>query len=88
MASIQIRRCRRIAILEVRLTDAETGAPIRFTPVWLNTFETSTDENGVASFDIPAGTYTLKVRSPMYEPHTATIDVPGTIEIKLRRILL
>jgi hypothetical protein len=88
MASTKTWRCRRIAILEVRLTDAETGAPIRYTPVWLNTFETSTDENGLARFDIPAGTYILKVRSPMYEPHTATIAVPGTIEIKLRRILL
>ncbi len=75
-------------LLNVRLIDSETGAPIRYTPVWLDSFQTSTDQNGQARFDVPAGTYTLKVRSPLYEPYTALATVPGTVEVKLRRILL
>ncbi|MBS7633743.1 carboxypeptidase regulatory-like domain-containing protein [Candidatus Bathyarchaeota archaeon] len=75
-------------ILNVRLVDAETGAPIRYTPVWLNSFQSSTDQNGHARFDIPPGTYTLKVRSPLYEPYTAPATVPGTVTVTLRRILL
>ena len=77
-----------MAILEIRLIDAETGAPIRYTPLWLDSFQTSTDENGMASFDVSAGTYILKIRSPLYEPCTAKVTVPGSIEVKLRRILL
>ena len=77
-----------MAILEIRLTDAETGAPIRYTPLWLDKVQTSTDENGLARFDVSAGTYILKIRSPLYEPYTAKVRVPGSIEIKLRRILL
>ena len=75
-------------LLSVRLIDSETGAPIRYTPVWLDSFQTSTDQNGSARFDVPAGTYTLKVRSPLYEPYTAPATVQGTITVKLRRILL
>jgi len=77
-----------MAVLNIRLTDSETGAPIRYTPVWLDNFQTSTDQNGQARFDVPAGTYTLKVRSPLYEPYTTPATVPGTVEVKLRRILL
>ena len=77
-----------MAVLNIRLTDSETGAPIRYTPVWLNNVQTSTDQNGSARFDVPAGTYTLKVRSPLYEPYTAPATVPGMVEVKLRRILL
>jgi len=77
-----------MAVLSIRLTDSETGAPIRYTPVWLDSFQTSTDQNGSARFDVPAGAYTLKVRSPLYEPYTAPATVPGTVEVKLRRILL
>jgi uncharacterized membrane protein len=75
-------------LLSVRLVDSETGAPIRYTPVWLDSFQTSTDQNGQARFDVPAGTYTLKVRSPLYEPYTVQVTAPGTVEVKLRRILL
>jgi hypothetical protein len=74
--------------LNVRLIDSETGAPIRYTPVWLDSFQSSTDQNGHARFDVPAGTYTLKVRSPLYEPYTVPTTVPGTVTVKLRRILL
>jgi len=75
-------------LLNVRLIDSETGAPIRYTPVWLDSIQTSTDQNGQARFDVPAGTYTLKVRSPLYEPYTVPATVPGTATVKLRRILL
>jgi hypothetical protein len=74
--------------LNIRLIDSETGAPIRYTPVWLDGFQSSTDQNGQARFDVPAGTYTLKVRSPLYEPYTVPTTVPGTVTVKLRRILL
>jgi len=77
-----------IAILEVHLTDAETGSPIRFTPVWVDTHQTSTDDKGVARFDVPEGRYTLKIRSPIYEPYSWPIVAPGRYEVKLRRILL
>ena len=77
-----------MAILEIRLVDAETGAPIRYTPLWLDGYQTSTDENGMARFDVSTGTYTLKIRSPLYEPYTTRVTVPGSIEVKLRRILL
>jgi hypothetical protein len=68
--------------------DAETNVPIRYTPIWLGSYQAATDEKGIASFDVPLGTYTLKVRSPVYEPYTTTLAVPGSYEIKLRRILL
>jgi hypothetical protein len=77
-----------MAVLNIRLTDSETGAPVRYTPVWLDSIQTSTDQNGSVRFDVPAGTHTLKVRSPLYEPYTAPATVPGTVEVKLRRILL
>lgn len=78
----------KMVLVEVLLRDAETGTPIRYTPVWLDTNQTSTDINGLAKFDVPLGKYTLKVRSPVYEPYTATVTAPGSYEIKLRRILL
>jgi hypothetical protein len=70
------------------LIDAETNAPIRYTPVWLGPHQVATDERGIARFDVPPATYTLKVRSPVYEPYTTTLRAPGSYEIKLRRILL
>ena len=75
-------------ILEVSLTDAETGSPIRYTPVWVDSHQTSTDDKGVARFDLPPGSYTLKVRSPVYEPYTWQVTIPGSYQVKLRRILL
>jgi hypothetical protein len=75
-------------ILEVHLTDTETGSPIRYTPVWTDSHQTATDDNGIARFDLPLGSYTLKVRSPVYEPYTWQVTVPGSYEVKLRRILL
>jgi len=77
-----------VVFLEVRLVDAETSAPIRYTPVWADRYSKSTDEKGVARFEVPPGSYTLKVRSPMYEPYTWRVESPGTYEVKLRRILL
>ena len=77
-----------MVFLEVRLVDAETSAPIRYTPVWADRYSKSTDEKGVARFEVPLGSYTLKVRSPMYEPYTWRVEAPGSYEVKLRRILL
>ena len=53
-----------MSLLNVRLIDSETGATIRYTPIWLDGFQYSIDQNGQARFDVPAGTYTLKYAHP------------------------
>lgn len=75
-------------VLEGWLTDADTGVAVPYTPVTVNAHPTSSDEKGYFRFELPAGTYTLRVLSPVYAPEFMTVNVPGRINIPLRRITL
>ena len=64
------------ARVEVLVKDKETKRPVPWTAVWLGTRKDITDERGLAVFEeVPPGTYTLRVRSLVYRPHTEDVVV-------------
>lgn len=71
-----------------KVVDADTGRGIAFITVALDGKVTATNSQGVFSFIVPPGTYTLRIRSPFHQPITRTITVGntdvdlGTITIK------
>lgn len=77
-------------ILRGRVVDRDTGRGIAFLVVALNGKTTSTDPQGEFEIFAPPGTYTLRIRSPFYEPYTREIELREDtyIEIKLRRTIL
>jgi len=80
-----------MAYVRVKLTDADTGMPIPYAVVFLDSLKETTDEGGSCKFTVPPGTYTLRVRSQIYEPYVAPVTVtePGVeIPISLRAVHL
>jgi len=64
------------ATLQGTITCAETGLPIPYATVAINTVECSADENGNYRIDeIPLGTYTLTVSAPGYKTETLTVEL-------------
>jgi len=64
------------ATLQGTITCSETGLPIPYASVKINTVECSADENGdYAITDIPLGTYILTVSAPGYRTRTLTLDL-------------
>ncbi len=56
-----------------------TGAPP------LQNYTDSTDAQGKFSFDVPQGTYTLQIRSPVHQPYTKNVSRDEVINITLNR---
>jgi hypothetical protein len=64
------------ATLQGTITCAETGMPIPYAKVAINTVECSADENGDYRIDeIPLGTRTLTVSAPGYQTKTVSLDL-------------
>jgi len=77
-----------VARLRLTFIDKETRAPIAFLSCTVDGLVTASDPNGVVDVDMPAGTYTLRVRHPFYEPLTQSIAVPGEYRFELRSVHL
>lgn len=80
-----------MARLVVHLRDAYTGAPIPFTAVFVGSASTVSNVSGDAVFDLPSGSYSLSVKSPMYAiaPGSPTsVSVPGEVTVKMARVML
>ena len=80
------------ARVEVLVRDKETKRPVPWTLVLLGEYKDATDEEGLAVFEeVPPGRYTLRVRSLLYRPYTAEVEVsPGVnrFEVELTYALL
>jgi hypothetical protein len=64
------------ATLQGTITCAETGLPIPYAKVAINTVECSADENGNYRIDeIPLGSYTLTVSAPGYKTETLPVEL-------------
>jgi len=77
-----------MAVLEGYLIDAQTRSPIAWTAVWVNGAIATSDVNGYWRVTVPAGSYTLRVRSPVYEPISMPVSAPGSYTIPMRRVTL
>lgn len=77
-----------MAVLEGRVVDEVTGTPVPYMGVTVDGYPAVSDPGGRFRIDMPAGTYTMKVRSPAYAPVTLRVSVPGTVEVRVRRVLL
>jgi len=77
-----------MAVIEGYLIDAQTGSPVAWTSVWIDGVVATSDVNGYWRLDVPPGTYTLRVRSPVYAPVTMTVSAPGSYTIRMSRITL
>jgi len=65
------------------LVDKESGLGVPFTQVTLDANLTTTDSEGMFSFDVPAGSYTLRVRHANYAPVTMSIELMQDRNIKV-----
>ena len=84
-------RCAMPAEVVVKVVDADTGRPLPWVAVMLDTWQAITDDTGTAKLVVPPGRYTLKVRSLAYRPHTRTITVREGLNpftVRLARALL
>ncbi|MHA1291096.1 MAG: carboxypeptidase regulatory-like domain-containing protein [Promethearchaeota archaeon] len=83
-------------IIQGKIIDKESKAPIPYIRVKLDNLATPEKENIVSSanfggdfsFDVPEGAYQLEIRSPIHEPYTEKIFGPRKLIIELRRIIL
>lgn len=76
--------------LVVKVLDYDTGKGLFGVLVALDSYVTGTDHTGIARIVVPAGRYTLRIRSPFYEPVTDDINITRdmTITVKLRKLHL
>jgi len=74
-----------MAILTVKVIDKTTKAPLPWVHVELDGMVQTTSADGVVHFDVPEGTYTLKVRTLEYQPYTGRVTVPGSVTVELIR---
>ena len=74
-----------MAQLVVKVVDSMTGAPLPWVHVELDGRVNTTGNDGTVVFDVPPGTYTLKVRTLDYQPYTADVTVPGSVTVRLVR---
>ena len=84
-------RCAMPAEVLVRVVDADTGRPLPWVAVMLDTRQAITDSTGTARLVVPPGRYTLKVRSLAYRPHTRAITAReglNRLTVRLARALL
>jgi len=80
-----------LARLIVHLRDAMTGTGIPFTAVFVGSASAVSDLSGDAVFDLPSGSYSLSVKSPMYAvaPGSPTsVSVPGDVTVRMARVTL
>jgi len=77
-----------MALLRIKLVDADTGAPIPFVTVGIGGYTVVTDTNGVAEVDLPPGTYIVHAKPPFYRPLRETVTCPGEYTFRLKSLLL
>lgn len=63
--------------VSVTVTNSSSSAPIGGATVTLNGAAKTTDPAGAASFNVPAGTYTLAIASPGFVSRSESITVSG-----------
>jgi len=64
-----------MARLNVKVVDSYSKTVLSYVHVEVDGRVLSTGLDGVATFDIPAGSYTIKVRQVAYRPWTRTIQI-------------
>jgi len=65
-----------VAQLVVQVIDRDTREPLPWVYVEVDGRALQTGMDGTATFVLPVGTYTLRVRTMLYSPYTATITIP------------
>lgn len=67
----------------VTVVDRDTEAPLADADVHLGVYRASTDAEGLARVEAPAGEYELYVRSPGYVPYTEPVTVTGDAALRV-----
>ena len=67
----------------VTVVDRDTETPLADADVHLGVFRASTDAEGPARVEAPAGEYELYVRSPGYVPYTEPVTVTGDAALRV-----
>ena len=67
----------------VTVVDRNTEAPLADADVHLGVYRASTDAEGLARVEAPAGEYELYVRSPGYVPYTEPVTVTGDAALRV-----
>jgi hypothetical protein len=70
----------------VAVVDRDTQAPLANADVHLGVYRASTDAEGRARVDVPAGEYELYVRSPGYLPYSEPVTVTGDAALSVAAI--
>ena len=74
------------ATVTVTVVDGQTESPLANADVHLGFYRTSTDAEGNARIEVPAGDYELYVRRPGYAPHTDPITVTGDAAMRVAAV--
>jgi hypothetical protein len=69
----------------VRVVDRNTGRPVEGAMVMLDAYTATTNLDGVAVFDIPPGSYGLRVGRSGYRYESAflTLSAPSEVTVRL-----
>ena len=74
------------ATVTVTVVDGQTESPLANADVHLGFYRASTDAEGNARIEAPAGDYELYVRRPGYAPHTDPVTVTGDAAMRVAAV--
>jgi uncharacterized membrane protein len=70
----------------IKVTGEDTRAPIRHAQVGLGFYVTETDEDGLATFELPEGTYHLEIWKDGYEGPPTRVEVNEDVTIQVEAL--
>jgi hypothetical protein len=74
--------------VSVSIVVKETAAPLPNAQVRLGVYRTTTDERGLAKFDVPTGSYSLYVWKAGYTVPERTVDVNQDAQVHVDAVAL
>jgi hypothetical protein len=75
-------------VVDIRIVEKETSAPVSDAHVRLGAYRALTDEAGVARFAVSGGTHRLCVSKAGYDVPERTVDVNGNEQVQLEAVVL
>jgi hypothetical protein len=70
----------------IKIIAKETGVPVEDVAVRLGVYEVVTDECGVATVDVPKGTYGLTIRKDGCKAHPVTVEVSEDVTVQIEAL--
>ena len=70
-------------LVTLKVTNRETGTGVMGAEVRVGPFRAATDEEGVASIELPSGAFEVTAWKPGYDAASTSVDVAGRVRVEL-----